>query len=179
MISSALDSGRPLSRPVQRHIARCHGCRRFSEASLHLEDELRANAAGAAPPISPAGSRPLILRPASLVLTATAAAAILVFALLVSPGNRGLTTTQGHPMVTSPRAGFSNITGLVEGDLTADTLVASLDRASSAVFREEMENLTRDGQALADAVLAYLPANPGSTLRQTGHDSGAPAPRSM
>ncbi len=178
MISSALDSGRPLSRTVRRHITRCDGCRRFSEASLHLEDELRANAAQAVPPLAPAGNRPLLLRPAPLALTAAAGAVILVLALLVSPGDQTPTTGQQHPIETSLHAGFPNIAGLVEGEFTADTLVASLDRAGAAVFRQEMENLTRDGRAIADVVLAYLPAGPGSTVRQSGNDSGAQAPRS-
>ena len=174
MISSAADDDQPVGRMTRRHIAGCAECRQFQQITEHLGEHLRQNVFSAATPVrvfhaagSAGGQRRLRIRPAAALAGGMAlAAAIVLVAVQLFP-----TQTRSTPIERAdrnarpdPTMNLPDPTSPLSLDFTGPVDVFA--DAAAAPVRQELENLTRDAQATAQTLAAYLPMGLGESNRR-------------
>ncbi len=176
LVSSAIDSDKRPARLVSRHISRCPDCRRFRQAAVRLDGELRRPAAAPAPatgrPSAPHGGGTLraeaprrLPRPALIagsVVVLAIAVAVIAFLALHRPGE-----PLRREIARPPHA--SELDGLVlpiSPDAALNESVLAFERLAAASVQAEAGNVAHDAKAVAGVLLTYLPVDVDRLLDQ-------------
>ena len=155
-ISSALDDGRDVPAGLRRHVMRCDRCRAFLEGSQRFGSVLRDEATSVDEPLSPTPAWRHWAPAAAAILIAVAG----LWMWLDSRAPRTSAPSSSPPLIaeTSPLEKL-DAPLTIPRDL-ADRSLAMIQELSGKPMRREMDGLSRDAEAVADALLSYLPRMP-------------------